>query len=214
MKSKLLFGLLVSFSLFSFAQELAIKGTVYDEYSNVLSNATINVRGTTTGATTDEMGQFFIRANTNTILKVSYLGFESKEITINSQQEIIVILKTKWQEIDAVVIEVDTNHCKCSNLPEIVAISTKFIRIPSEQQLNSLFPNPSANGLFQLQLSQNYTKLTLEVYNINGQLLQSNTHTKLSKNPEIDLSKHPKGVYLIRIVADGKLLETKKAIRS
>jgi hypothetical protein len=48
---------------------------------------------------------------------------------------------------------------------------------------------------------------------MNGQLIQTTTQTKLSKIPQINLSTQPKGIYLIRTIADGKLLETKKAVK-
>ncbi len=218
MKSTLLFGLFLSFSICCFAQKRTITGTVYDEAKNVLADANVIVKNSDKGTITNEKGQFIIESEATAILEISYLGFETKEIIIYDQKEITIILKSQWEEIDAIEV-IAFGSVKCSRRTTCYwdfeeEKPTAFKRIPEENRLNTLFPNPSANGLFQLQLDKTYAYISIEVYNMNGQLLPSNTHTQLSKIPQIDLSKQPKGMYLIRTIADGKLLETKKAIRS
>ncbi|MGH1383306.1 carboxypeptidase-like regulatory domain-containing protein [Kordia sp.] len=218
MKSTLLFTLFLSFSICCFAQKRTITGTIYDDEKNVLADANVIVKNSEKGTITDEKGQFRLEVEAKDILQVSYLSFETKEIVISEQKELKITLVSSWEKIDAVEViacgVVKSSRrtiCQWTIKEEDV---TAFKRIPTEQRLTSLFPNPSTNGIFQLQLNESYTKLTLEVYNMNGQLLQSNTHTKLSKIPQIDLSKQAKGIYLIRVIADGNVLETKKAIRS
>jgi len=219
MKKSLLFTLLFSISICCFAQKRTITGTIYDEDKNVLADANVIVKNSKTGFITNEKGQFSIDVVKKAILEVSYLGFETKEIVITDQKEITIILKSQWEKMEPVEIiayggvTCSVSWCCCfEHIQE--KENTEFKRIPNEQRLNSLFPNPSTSGLFQLQLNEDYTKLSIEVFNMNGQLLQSNTFTKLSKNPQIDLSKQTKGIYLVRIIADGNVLETKKAIRS
>lgn len=218
MKSTLLFTLFLSISICCFAQKRTITGTIYDEDKNVLADANVIVKNSEKGTITDEKGQFRLEVEAKDILQVSYLSFETKEIVISEQKELKITLVSSWEKIDAVeVIACGVVKCSRRTICQWTIKEedvTAFKRIPTEQRLTSLYPNPSTNGIFQLQLNENYTKLTLEVYNMNGQLLQSNTHTKLSKIPQIDLSKQAKGIYLIRIVADGNVLETKKAIRS
>ena len=227
MKTKLLFILFLTFSICCFAQKRTITGTIYDENKNVLADANVIVNNSEKGIITDEKGQFTIDANSKDTLVISYLGFETKEVVITDQKRINVILENSFDKLDIVFLrtktiklapwELEVNKAKSTSSHKLTchAIGVKILYLAAaENVIPTLFPNPSTNGIFQLQLNKNVTKLTVEVYNMNGQLLQSNTHTQLSKNPEIDLSKHPKGIYLIRIVADGKVLETKKAIRS
>ncbi|MEM6720464.1 MAG: carboxypeptidase-like regulatory domain-containing protein [Bacteroidota bacterium] len=229
MKPFLLFALFFSISISCFAQKYTLRGTIYDEDKNALAFANVIVKNTMQGVITNDEGQFTIDVTPKDMLEVSYLGFETKEIQITDQKNMSVMLETTHEVMDTVEIVAYSRTCVKSRIactlfsytnscgaPTISSKneSSEFKRIQGEQRLNSLFPNPSANGIFQLQLNDKYTDLTLEVFNMNGQLLQTNTFTKLSKNPQIDLSNQSRGMYLIRIVADGKLLETKKAIRS
>ncbi len=224
MKPSLLCMLFIFISLNSFAQKRTLTGTIYDEDKNVLADANVIVKNSTNGTVTNSYGRFAIEVAPKDVLEISYLGFETKEITIDDQKELKVELTEAWEKIDAVEIiayggVTCTKRIICGgylwNSEENTEEkeTTEFKRIQGEERLNSLFPNPSTNGLFQLQLNESYAKLTLAVYNMNGQLLQSTTYTKLSKNPQIDLSKQAKGMYLVRIIADGTVLETKKAMR-
>jgi hypothetical protein len=226
MKSTLLFVLFLSFSMCCFAQKQTITGTIYDEDKNVLADANVIVKNSKKGTITDERGQFSIDIEAKAILEVSYLGFETKEVAVRNQKEMIVMLTSQSEEIEAVIVIAQKGIIRCKKPTSTIITYTRGcgLRIQGvsiekniqkeESIVSKLFPNPSANGFFQLQLNETYMKVNIEVFNMNGQLVQSNTHTQLSKNPQIDLSKQAKGIYLIRIVADGKVLETKKAIRS
>ncbi|MDO1499509.1 carboxypeptidase-like regulatory domain-containing protein [Winogradskyella maritima] len=74
--SKLLFllcGLL--FASATWAQTV-VTGTVTDEQNLPLAGATVLVKGTSNGTSTDFDGNFSIEANVNSdILEVSYIGF-------------------------------------------------------------------------------------------------------------------------------------------
>lgn len=218
MKSTLLFLLFFSFSICCFSQNNTISGTVYDEDNNVLADANVLVKNSTEGTITDKKGQFALDANPKDTLVISYLGFETKEIVVGDQKELSITLTSELNNLDTVVviaqgvITCSTRLCCCFDF--IVEEETaEFKRIPSEQSLTSLFPNPSTTGLFQLKLDKTYTNLTIEIFNMNGQLIQTSTHTKLSKIPQINLSTQSKGMYLIRTVVDGNILETKKAVK-
>ena len=229
MKSTLLFYLFFSVSICCLAQKHTLTGTIYDEDKNVLSDVNVLAKNTLEGIITDKKGQFTLDVQSTTILEISYLGFKTKEIIVGDQKEITVTLKSQWEKLEAVTIvgiRTTTKHsmscrgCHGAIGFEIIQEGTgegsnrEFKRISGEERLISLFPNPSATGLFQLQLYKTYDNLTVEIFNMNGQLIQTTTHTKLSKIPQIDLSTQAKGIYLIRTIVDGELLETKKAIRS
>ncbi|EDP97740.1 carboxypeptidase-like regulatory domain-containing protein [Kordia algicida OT-1] len=210
MRTKLLFTLLFSISICCFAQKRTLTGTVYDEEKNVLANANVLVKNSKKGTITNENGQFTIDIDGMTVLEISYLGFETKEVIISKEKEVSIILENNFEALDTTVVIAYGNNRKisCGFSCKVIYTTEKYV--PAQ---TTLFPNPSASGIFQLQLESDFTNLALDVYNMNGQLVQSKTYSKLSKIPQIDLSKQPKGMYLIRIVADGLPLETKKAIR-
>ena len=224
MRTLLLCIAFISISMNCFAQKRTLTGTIVDEEKNILADASVKVKNSTNGTITNKHGRFAIEVEPKDILEISYLGFETKEIPVSDAKDIKVNLMYSWEKIDAVEIVGYSGSAVCKTIAyrcyfgcigvEIgKEILSDFKRIQGEERLNSLFPNPSATGFFQLQLHDNYTKLTTEVFNLNGRLLQTTTHTTLSKLPQIDLSKQPKGIYLIKITADGKTLETKKAMR-
>ncbi|MBO0343033.1 MAG: TonB-dependent receptor [Allomuricauda sp.] len=78
MKLAFLFVLLVSFT--GMAQE--VTGTVYDDQNVPLPGASVQVKGSQTGAITDFDGNYTIEANTGDILVFSYVGFNTLEATV------------------------------------------------------------------------------------------------------------------------------------
>lgn len=220
MKSTLLFGLFLSITFFSIAQSNTISGIVYDEDKNVLADANVIVKNSKEGIITDKKGQFALDAHPKDTLVISYLGFETKEVFVSDQKEITVTLNSHSLIMDPIVLVAQGGTvcsmrlgCCCPTTMVTETISSEFKRISTNESLTSLFPNPSANGVFQLKLDKIYDTITVKIFNMNGQLIQTSTYSKLSKIPQIDLSTQPKGMYLIRTIADGKLLETKKAVK-
>ena len=224
MKSTLLFSLFLSFSFLCSAQTNTISGVVYDTEKNVLADANVIVKNTTTGKITDQKGQFTLDVKPTAILEISYLGFKTQEVIVGKQKEVQIILEEDFDKLDTVTVIAYSSHSICNTTScelwahILCGLSEEEVvhkdDISEKSRITTLFPNPSTNGLFQLQLDKTYTTITIEVFNMNGQLIQTSSHSKLSKIPQIDVSKQPKGIYLIRTIADGKLLETKKAIRS
>jgi len=68
-----------------------------------LPGATIIVKGTTQGTTSDFDGNFSINADSDAVLEVSFVGFVSQEIPINNQENITITL-TSNNALDEVVV--------------------------------------------------------------------------------------------------------------
>ena len=66
-------------------------GTVSDDQNNPLPGASVVVKGTTNGATTDFDGVFSIDVNQGDVLVVSFIGFETQEVTYNGDNLEIVL---------------------------------------------------------------------------------------------------------------------------
>ncbi|WP_166387926.1 TonB-dependent receptor [Polaribacter sp. 11A2H] len=64
-----------------------ITGTVVDDTNQPLPGASVVVKGTTNGTSTDFDGKFTLTADTNSgTVKVSFIGFESKNVTFSSSK--------------------------------------------------------------------------------------------------------------------------------
>jgi iron complex outermembrane receptor protein len=86
----------------SFAQSGTVSGTVSDA-DGPLPGATVVVKGTNTGVTTDFDGNFSIQAAGDDVLVVSYVGFQSQEVGVSNQTNISVVLSSS-NELDEVII--------------------------------------------------------------------------------------------------------------
>ena len=82
-----------------------ISGTVTDETGVPLPGATVIVKGTTTGTTTDIDGRFVVDANADdVILVVSYVGYFPKEVSVNGQSSVVVELDPDVSQLNEIVV--------------------------------------------------------------------------------------------------------------
>ncbi|PWS29193.1 hypothetical protein DHW03_05055 [Pedobacter yonginense] len=153
-KAKILYSLtfLMLFSLAAVAQT-TITGTVKDAKGVTLPGVSVRVKGTQTGAVTDDNGKFSIRAASTTgILVFVYVGYINKEIPINGKNTINVSLDEDSQGLDEVVV-VGYGAQKKSTLTGAVA------QIGAEEIMKSPTPNPTNSligrlpGLLAVQTS-------------------------------------------------------------
>ncbi|MGM5468968.1 SusC/RagA family TonB-linked outer membrane protein [Flavobacteriaceae bacterium LMO-SS05] len=86
-------------------QEKTITGTVTDEAGVPLPGATVLIKGTTTGASTDFDGKFSIVVKDGaTTIVFSYVGFVTQEVLIEGKSVIDVVLVTDNTSLDEVVV--------------------------------------------------------------------------------------------------------------
>ena len=88
----------------SIAQETVVTGTVSDAMGTPLPGANILVKGTTTGTQTDFDGNYSIEATENATLVFSYLGFTTKEISVDGKTTIDISLAEDASQLDEVVV--------------------------------------------------------------------------------------------------------------
>ena len=87
------------------AQDREITGTVTEETGERLPGVTISIKGTQTGTITGLDGKFTIDVpDANSILVFSYVGMETKEITVGNQSVINVTLATSSVGMDEVIV--------------------------------------------------------------------------------------------------------------
>ena len=82
-----------------------VNGTVTDSKGVPLPGANIVEKGTTNGVTADFDGNFSLNiADENATLLVSYIGFAAKELAVNNQTTINVVLEESAAGLDEVVV--------------------------------------------------------------------------------------------------------------
>jgi iron complex outermembrane recepter protein len=127
----------------AFAQK-TVKGKIFDNVTNTpLSGATVSFGGKT-GTTTDKNGMFSIDCGKATKLTISFVGYETYQLTIkNCDEELSIGLTASSQYLDNVEISATSSQNK-SLLYQPVSI-TKLI--PTElKRGNGLFLDDAING--------------------------------------------------------------------
>lgn len=79
-----------------------VTGTVKDQNGGPLIGANIAIKGTSIGVHTDVNGAFSINAPGDAILVVRYVGYQTKEVAVNNQQTINIVLATDDRTLEAV----------------------------------------------------------------------------------------------------------------
>lgn len=89
----------------SYAQQKTVTGTVVSTAdSQPLAGVTVAVVGKNQTTQTESSGQFSIEGNTGDVLRFSYLGYVSQDVTIGSQSTIAVRLEPSSEALGEVVV--------------------------------------------------------------------------------------------------------------
>ncbi|UKJ08897.1 SusC/RagA family TonB-linked outer membrane protein [Solitalea lacus] len=84
--------------------ELTVKGKVTDEKGEELPGATVLIKGTSKGTTTDVSGSYTIAASAGNTLSFSFTGFVTREVTIGNNAVINVQLKSDSKALEEIVV--------------------------------------------------------------------------------------------------------------
>lgn len=100
-----LLALLLSPPLQVFAQSFTVKGKVVDETQAPVIGASVLVKGTTTGTSTDIEGNFSLTVSgKGKTLLFSYVGMTNQEIPAEAKDNLVVVLKTDALTAEDVVV--------------------------------------------------------------------------------------------------------------
>ena len=95
-------------TLFSFSVAVAqvlVRGTVVDQTGESVPGASIQIKGGTQGTITDLDGKFSLNApNKKSILIVSFIGYVTQELPVETAKPMSIILKEDTKTLDEVVI--------------------------------------------------------------------------------------------------------------
>ncbi|WP_046756872.1 SusC/RagA family TonB-linked outer membrane protein [Kordia jejudonensis] len=123
-----------------FAQQQTVSGTVTDDTGLPLPGATVSIKGTSKGITTDFDGKFSIKADNGQVLVFSYIGYKAKEMTV-SGTTVNVQLESDNTLGEVVVVAYGTE--KKSNVASAVSV----VQSESIEQV----PNASIDQILQGQ---------------------------------------------------------------
>jgi TonB-dependent SusC/RagA subfamily outer membrane receptor len=84
--------------------DVKITGTVKDEKGDPLPGATVRIKGSGAGVSTDINGRFSLSVPANAILVISYAGFDTREIPVDGKINLEVILSEDTKLLNEVVV--------------------------------------------------------------------------------------------------------------
>lgn len=97
----LLLALMVQLAL---AQEQTVSGTVSDESGLPLPGASVVIKGTNTGVSTNFDGIYNIKASKGQTLVFSYIGYGKKEVVVGASNKIDISLEPADNQLEEVII--------------------------------------------------------------------------------------------------------------
>lgn len=136
------------------------------------------------------------------------VGSEAEGYSVNYTEMIPLLIRAvqdQKQTIDALQEELSELRSKLTDNQELADV----LNIEPDQM--TIFPNP-ANGTAHVSLKGNVRgNVTLEVLNLNGEVVRQIKNNG-GKTADIDTSDMLKGVYFVRYLRDGKIIETKRML--
>lgn len=83
---------------------VTVTGTINDENGDPLPGATITVEGTTAGTVSDIDGNFSIDVDEGSVLLVSFIGYQTRRITVTNQSRIDIQMELDESALEEVVV--------------------------------------------------------------------------------------------------------------
>jgi TonB-linked SusC/RagA family outer membrane protein len=101
---KLVFILMILTSMYGMAQKVNLGGTVVDVNGQPLPFVSVVVKGTQVGTVTNAAGKFAIKTDNKTALVFSFMGYITKEVSIDNLTQFHVVLQENSVALKDVVV--------------------------------------------------------------------------------------------------------------
>jgi TonB-linked SusC/RagA family outer membrane protein len=126
--------------LTTIAQEHMLKGLVRDTSNGTaLSGVSIQIKRTTNGTVTDAKGSFSLDVTDNDTLVFSYIGYDKKEVSVNGERQLTVLLKPSSSGLNEVVVVGYGTQKKSSLTGAVSTVQGKEIaQVPTSSLSNLL----------------------------------------------------------------------------
>ncbi|TKD63412.1 TonB-dependent receptor [Flavobacterium sp. ASW18X] len=124
--------LLLFFNLFTVWSQQTVTGIVSDS-DGPLAGASVIIKGTTNGVSTDFDGNFSVIAKPDDVLVISYIGYNPKEIKVGNQNQLRIVLEAGNQLDEVVIIGYGTQR-KSDLTGSVASVSSEDItQVPASR---------------------------------------------------------------------------------
>ncbi|WP_142783906.1 SusC/RagA family TonB-linked outer membrane protein [Changchengzhania lutea] len=118
----------------TFAQEKTISGTVIDNYGLPLPGATVLIKGTSSGTSSDFDGKYSIKASQGATLVFSFVGYANKQVAVGNSNTIDVVMVEDTSALEEVVVVAYGTQTKQSIVGSVGIVTSEVIE---NQQVTS-----------------------------------------------------------------------------
>lgn len=120
-----------------FAQIRNVTGVVKDDAGEVVIGATVTIKGSHTGTTTDFDGKYSIRVESDDILEFSFIGYVKQSVKVGNREVIDIKLESDTQQLDEVEVVAFGKQKKSSMIGAVTTINTKQLKVTSSNLTTS-----------------------------------------------------------------------------
>ncbi|MHB1146164.1 MAG: DUF5686 and carboxypeptidase-like regulatory domain-containing protein [Lutibacter sp.] len=161
-KRNILLSFLFSLVFFAGFSQVKISGLVKDEKNQSIPFANIVFVGSSIGTVSDENGKFYLESNkTYSQIEVSFLGYETKKISIKSRDfNLNIVLKEEAARLEQVFIY--SGKVKKKGNPAIAILE----KIWAKKRQNGIY-------LFDQYQYEKYEKLEFDMNNVDSVMIKS-----------------------------------------
>ncbi len=110
------------------ADDIRIAGKITDENGQGLPGASIIVKGTTTGTTTDLEGNYTLNAPENGVLVISFVGYSSVEVPILGKSTIDMQMKPDAEQLDEIVVVGYSSQTRETMATSVSKLDTRILQ--------------------------------------------------------------------------------------
>jgi TonB-dependent starch-binding outer membrane protein SusC len=116
-----------------------VKGHVTDGTGQPLLKASVIVKGSSQGATTNELGDFEIETPANATLVFSSVGFTKTEIKVNGRSSMVVALTATSSSLDQVIVVGYGTQKRSDVTGSVVSVSSSVLQeVPTANMVSEL----------------------------------------------------------------------------
>ncbi len=121
--------LVVVMSFSAFAQEIEVKGKVYDAQDKTpLPGAVVIEKGATKGVITDINGEFSIKTEKGKILQFQFIGYKMKEVKVENEW-LEIGMEQESDKLDEVVVVAFGRQKRESIIGSVTSVSASHLRV-------------------------------------------------------------------------------------
>ena len=177
-------------------QDFQLSGTITDDNGQPLPGANIIEKGTVNGTQSDFNGKFSINLSSeNATIVVSYLGFVTKEIDVNKQSIITIVLQEDSAKLDEVVVLGYGSSRKKDLTGSVSSVNSELLtRIPTTDPIKALqgsapgvrvgVPSgtPGSSAIIRIRGANSLSAGNEPLYVVDGVLLDASLGSEVSVN--------------------------------